>query len=240
MFERDHHQRIAAILRSLDESMLLKNRCLFGGGTAIALASGEYRESVNIDLICSSVDGYRDIREQVNIQDQSWLFKQPVQIVREPRVDRFGIRMMVGVDGVAIKIDILFAGQIDLDEPLSDDVIEGVWTLTKEDLVATKLMANADRYADDSVMSCDLIDLAMLSENGDLPEIGISKARRAYGESIDKAFTRGKELLLERDGHLVKCMSAMKMKMEPDVLLKRVQRLHLDTVGQKQKPVKPR
>lgn len=231
MFERDHHQRIAAILRSLDETVLLKNHCFLSGGTAITLACGEYREAVNIDLICSSIDGYRDLRQQVEDQDQAWLFKRPVQIVRDPRVDRYGIRMVVGVEGVAIKIDILFAGLIDLDEPLSDDVIEGVWTLTKEDLVATTLMSNADRYADDIVMSCDLIDLAMVSVTGALPKVGISKARRAYGESIDKAFTRGKELLLERDGRLVKCMNAMKMNMAPEVLRDRILNLHLDPAG---------
>ena len=57
MFERPHHQRIARVLESLDARLLLKNRCLFGGGTAIALAHGEYRESLDIDLICSSIDG---------------------------------------------------------------------------------------------------------------------------------------------------------------------------------------
>lgn len=229
MFERVHHQRIAAILRSLDGTMLLRNRCLFGGGTAIALAHGEYRESVDIDLICSSVDGYREIRQEVNVLDQAWLFKQPVQIVREPRADQYGIRLAAAVDSVAVKIEIVFEGRIALKDPLPEDVIEGVWTLTREDQVATKLMANADRYADDSVMSRDLIDLAMLSPNGALPEAGILKARHAYGESIDKAFARSKELLLERDGRLDKCMNAMQMKLAPDVLREKILKLHLET-----------
>lgn len=240
MFERDHHQRIAAILRSLDASMLLRNRCLFGGGTAIALSHGEYRESVDIDLICSSVDGYRDIRQEVNVNDQSWLFKQPVQIVREPRADQYGIRLAAAVDGIPIKIEIVYEGRIDLKDPLPEDVIEGVWTLAKEDLVATKLMANADRYADDSVMSRDLIDLAMLSDTGALPEVGMAKARRAYGESIDKAFARSKELLLEREGRLVKCMSTMQMKMAPEALRERILKLHLDPTGNRHKPVRPK
>ena len=66
MFERPHHQRIAQVLEALDASLLLKHRCLFGGGTAIALTHGEYRESVDIDFICSSVDGYREIRGLVS------------------------------------------------------------------------------------------------------------------------------------------------------------------------------
>ena len=65
MFEREHHQRIAALLNRLDEQSLLRCRCLFGGGTAIALAHGEFRESIDIDFICSSIDGYRHIRQRL-------------------------------------------------------------------------------------------------------------------------------------------------------------------------------
>ena len=48
MFERPHHQRIAQVLLTLDGSLLREHCCLFGGGTAIALCYGEYRESVDI------------------------------------------------------------------------------------------------------------------------------------------------------------------------------------------------
>ena len=50
MFERPHHQRIAQVLRALDGPLLRENNCLFGGGTAIALRYGEYRESVDISI----------------------------------------------------------------------------------------------------------------------------------------------------------------------------------------------
>ncbi|MGZ3426818.1 MAG: nucleotidyl transferase AbiEii/AbiGii toxin family protein, partial [Caldimonas sp.] len=48
MFEREHHRRIAAILQALDAELLAASHCLFGGGTAMALRYGEYRESVDI------------------------------------------------------------------------------------------------------------------------------------------------------------------------------------------------
>jgi len=51
MFERPHHQRIARVLAALNGSLLRHNHCLFGGGTAIALRYGEYRESVDIDFL---------------------------------------------------------------------------------------------------------------------------------------------------------------------------------------------
>ncbi|MGZ5132535.1 MAG: nucleotidyl transferase AbiEii/AbiGii toxin family protein, partial [Caldimonas sp.] len=46
-FEREHHRRIAAILQALDAELLAASHCLFGGGTAMALRYGEYRESVD-------------------------------------------------------------------------------------------------------------------------------------------------------------------------------------------------
>jgi hypothetical protein len=45
LFERDHHVRIALVLQALDAEALAAHGCLFGGGTAIALGHGEYRES---------------------------------------------------------------------------------------------------------------------------------------------------------------------------------------------------
>ncbi|MEH0072719.1 nucleotidyl transferase AbiEii/AbiGii toxin family protein [Pannonibacter sp. Pt2-lr] len=38
---------------------------LFGGGTAIVLQLDEYRESVDIDFLCASQEGYRLIRQAV-------------------------------------------------------------------------------------------------------------------------------------------------------------------------------
>ena len=42
--------------------MLREINCLFGGGTAIALRYGEYRESVDGDFMVSNVASYRALR----------------------------------------------------------------------------------------------------------------------------------------------------------------------------------
>jgi hypothetical protein len=42
---------------------LRENNCLFGGGTAIALRYGEYRESVDIDFLVSDIASYRNLRQ---------------------------------------------------------------------------------------------------------------------------------------------------------------------------------
>lgn len=63
MFERAHHQRIARVLDALDGQLLREAHCLFGGGTAIALRFGEYRESVDMDFLVSDVASYRNLRQ---------------------------------------------------------------------------------------------------------------------------------------------------------------------------------
>ena len=63
-FNRPHHQKIAHVLSSLDKKKLLDASCYFGGGTAIALKYGEYRESVDIDFMVSDLNGYRSLRNE--------------------------------------------------------------------------------------------------------------------------------------------------------------------------------
>lgn len=228
MFSREHHRRIATILRSLDRNLLGDNACYFGGGTAVALRHGEYRESVDVDFICSSVQGYRDIRQAVDETRPGWLFVEPVNIKRDVRVDQYGIRMVVAVDETPVKVEIIFEGRVQLDTPSQKDSIEGLLTLSNVDLVATKLMANADRYADDAQMSRDIIDLSFLAQVGALPGAGVTKARGAYGSSIDKAFDRAKTLLLTRRGRLTTCMSAMKIEVAEPALRASIESLTLD------------
>ena len=57
-----NHRRIAVVLQSLDAALLREHGAGFGGGTAMALRFGEYRESVDIDFLVSRVDGYRTLR----------------------------------------------------------------------------------------------------------------------------------------------------------------------------------
>jgi hypothetical protein len=69
LFARPHHRRIAAVLEALDADTLAANDCLFGGGTAMAMRYGEYRESVDIDFLVSKVEGYRHLRQRLTGPD---------------------------------------------------------------------------------------------------------------------------------------------------------------------------
>src|SRR5258708_39503931 len=65
LFERPHHRDVALVLQSLDAPALSQRHCYFGGGTAMALRYGEYREYVDIDFVISDLAGYRDLRQML-------------------------------------------------------------------------------------------------------------------------------------------------------------------------------
>ena len=106
MFKRDHHIRIATILQSLNTDLLKMNQCYFGGGTAIALSHGEYRESVDLDFLISDRSGYQNLRGLLTgSKGINSLARAGMQLAtnREIRADQYGIRTMLLVAGVEIK-----------------------------------------------------------------------------------------------------------------------------------------
>ena len=59
------------MLQALDDAFLQRHHCYFGGGTAIVLRRGEYRESADIDFLVSDIAAYRELRKQ--LQDPQML-----------------------------------------------------------------------------------------------------------------------------------------------------------------------
>ncbi len=176
MFKRLHHQRIHTLLQNLDSDLLVRCECYFAGGTAIVLALDEYRESVDIDFLCASSHGYGELRSVVFDHGLNGLMRQPVTQLREVRSDRYGIRTFVEVDDAPIKFEIVQEGRIELSGEI--DPRFGVPTLSRSDMYAEKLLANADRYNDVSVMSRDIIDLAiMINHWGEIPQAAWQKAQ---------------------------------------------------------------
>ena len=180
MFKREHHRRIEKVLQSLNVRLFRENDCYFGGGTAIALLLGEYRESVDVDFLTSSLEGYRAIRAATTYDTLGDLLTNPLDEIRM-RKDRDKITALVKVDGEPVKVECFIEARMELDQPREE--ICGYSVLTREDLYAEKLLAISDRGTDTSVMSRDIVDLAMMVDAwGALPEISLNKAYRAYGE----------------------------------------------------------
>ena len=218
MFEREHHIRIATILQALDAELLASHGCLFGGGTAIALSHGEYRESVDVDFLVSNLAGYQALRRLLTSKGIQSITRagMELELARDIRADQYGIRAMIRVGGAEIKFEIVLEGRIQLEEP--KDRICGVSTLTSLDMAATKLLANSDRWADDSVFSRDIIDLAMLELTKPALAQAIRKASAAYGDSIKAELAKAIKSL-GRKGRLDECMDALKIDSVPKALL---------------------
>jgi hypothetical protein len=220
---------VATVLQALDGEMLAASACHFGGGTAIALLHGEYRESVDIDFLVSDREGYRALRHRLGGRDGIQAIARPAAAltqVREIRADQYGVRTMLLVEGVEIKFEIVLEGRITLETPGPDDRVCGVATLTRLDMAASKLLANSDRWRDDAVLSRDLIDLAMMAPGRPLLDRAIHKAKQAYGESIETDLAKAIQQLRDRPQRLDQCMQAMKMTTVPKALLwKRIKAL---------------
>ncbi len=222
LFSREHHIRVATILQALNAKLLMKHHCFFGGGTAIVLSHGEYRESVDIDFLVSDGLGYRALRTILTGQDgMKAIVREGMELTpsREIRADQYGIRTMVKVAELEIKFEIVHEGRIQLDTPAPKDRLCGVATLTPLDMCATKLLANSDRWADGAVFSRDLIDLAMLDMPRPFLRLAMAKAAGAYGESVERDLAKAIQFLGKQKGRLEECMIALKMDETPRALL---------------------
>ncbi|WP_431274463.1 nucleotidyl transferase AbiEii/AbiGii toxin family protein [Variovorax ureilyticus] len=229
MFDRPHHQRIARVLQALDGPLLRQRACLFGGGTAMALRYGEYRESLDIDFLVSDAAAYRELRRAVTASDGWSALRRSgaaddVQ-TGEWRADQYGIRTRLQVDAQPIKFEIVFEARIALEPPGKADELCGVPTLTSLDMAASKLLANSDRWADDGVFSRDLIDLAMMKPALPLLRSAVTKAEGAYGDAIRRDLQRAIDRMGARTGWLERCVQIMGMADAPALLWQRIRAL---------------
>ncbi len=211
MFRRLHHQQVAEVLSILDAPLLAEHNCWFGGGTAIVLANGEFRESVDIDFLVSDPQSYRALRQMVRDHGLDALATRALDLGRKPSVDGYGIRTSVLVAGIAIKFEIIHEGRVDLDTPSPGDEICGLRVLTRTDQVATKLLANDDRWADTSTFSRDLIDLAMMKPDTAALKAGARKAVDAYGKTVGESLDKAVTYLRDRPQRLDEYIRALKI-----------------------------
>ncbi len=222
MFERPHHQQIARVLATLDGTLLRENHCLFGGGTAMALRYGEYRESIDIDFLVSDISRYRNLRQLLTgangIAAIVRAEVEPLTQTREIRADQYGIRTMLRVDNQPIKFEIILEGRIELAPPQTGDELCGIATLTPLDMATGKLLANSDRWGDDGVFNRDIIDLAMMKPALPLLRSAVTKAETAYGQAIRQDMEKALQRLQNRQGWLERCMQAMAMNLPKAVV----------------------
>ena len=188
MFRRERHRQVLKLLAAFDAEFLRRSRFLFGGGTRIALDLDEYRESHDIDLLCSDAEGYATLRFAASSRGYDPLFlpeaRQGFQLPREMRIDQYGIRFAAEVDGSLIRVEMVREARIDLDLGTRPDW-SPVDCLSISDCYAEKLLANSDRWADHQVLSRDVIDLSALRQKiGPVPDAVWRKVEPAYKSAV--------------------------------------------------------
>lgn len=208
---RPRHATVVALLGALDREFLRACECWFGGGTRIVLELGEYRESEDVDFLCSSVGGYRALRSTISEASLGRIATRPLALAREVRADRYGIRTVIDVGGARLKFEIVLEGRIELDGETRGGSL--VPCLSHADCFAEKLLANADRWGDDAVLSRDAIDLAFMIENWSAADAaaGAARAHGAYGEVVYRAAREAAQRLLDADDHRKRCIAALRV-----------------------------
>ncbi len=227
MFKRPHHQAIANVLLSLDRGLLSRHLCYFGGGTAIALRYGEYRESVDMDFLVSDAQAYSELRLLARESFSQFFKTNGEELTRKSdlRVDQYGIRTRLAVGNIAIKFEIIREGRVTLETPNANDEVCEVATLTELDLVTSKLLANSDRWLDASVFSRDIIDLAMIKPNKVLLRAGIEKAEAAYGQSVQEDLQKAIDRLKTNPAILDRCMEVLAVDVPKALLWQNIKNL---------------
>lgn len=186
-FQRESHRVVARVLAALDPTFLFDAECYFGGGTQLALEFGEYRESRDVDFLCSSRAGFRALRECVTQNSLGRVLRKPLELAREVRADRDGIRTFVLIGEILVKFEILLEARIDLTGVMDRRL--GVPKLTIDCAIAEKFLANTDRGLDQSTLGRDLIDLAFVAANLGKKALlpGLQMAEAVYGAAVRRA-----------------------------------------------------
>jgi hypothetical protein len=232
MFRRERHRLVGRILAAAANDVLERCSAGFGGGTRIALVLDEYRESHDMDFLCSDTRGYAELRSLVRDSGPTALIASAPGLVfpREPRIDQYGVRFPVMVDGVSIRFEVVNEGRIAFG-PFERPPGLPVPCLGSEDCFAEKLLANSDRWTDRDVLSRDLIDLAMMAApSGAIPALAMQKAERAYGSVLRRDLDKARDAFLASPEHRERCFRGLGID-HPGTVVAAVERLSIGGVN---------
>jgi len=215
MFRREAHQSVRAVLGFLRADKLASCKVLFGGGTRIVLDLDEYRESEDVDFLCSDPAGYAEIRFAAATGGFPALFTSEglgeLQFPREMRIDQYGIRFQLLHRSRPLKVEIIREARIELDAGIRPEW-SPVDCLSVPDCYAEKLLANSDRWADRQVLSRDLIDLAALRAGiGPIPAESWKKVETSYRSAAASDLGKALELFLGNAEYQQRCFQGLRI-----------------------------
>ncbi len=216
--KRARHQLIWQVLEQFNTEFLVENNILFGGGTRIALELNEFRESTDIDFFCAGAASYRQVRLQAETTSLGQVLQPDHSLVfpREIRADRDGVRTYIQLKGSDEPIKLEFI-RFDICEISADTKPHRfpVPIVDRHTCYLTKLLANADRYAESNKK--DIFDLCMMKKEwGSIPKKVWQEADAVYGmttvvKGLDKALSA---LTLNPEESIEVAVRVLKMKKE--------------------------
>jgi len=209
-FKLEHHHQILIILNCLDIEVLNQSSAYFGGGTLLTLDFNEYRWSKDIDFISSvSTGGYKYLRTLIFDRGYEALFRDLSRIsLGRSSADQYGIRMVIYIDNIRIKTEIIAEVRFQPDPPRYPSW-SPVACLSINDCFTSKLLANSDRFMDDSVEARDVIDLAVLRLHYPLLQVAINKAENAY--PVMRPLKNAVERFQRNEDYRSNCFSGLKV-----------------------------
>lgn len=186
------------VLKSLNRELLKATQCYFGGGTRIALELEEFRESIDVDFLCSDRAGYRTLRSMITQTSFGELFSDGYELMRDIRADMYGIRTFLLIDDQPLKFEIISEGRIYIGGTTTKPF--PVQVLDRPTCFAEKLLANADRGGDASTRSRDVIDLAFMTSSWPKTDLmtGLDKANEVYGDAVHRGLTTALSRIKDR------------------------------------------
>jgi hypothetical protein len=222
MFRREQHRKVLALLAAFDAGLLSRCNFLFGGGTRIALELDEYRDSHDIDFLCSDAEGYAELRFAASSRGYDALFRPEargdVSLPREMRIDQYGIRFPAEIGASVIRVELIREARIDLDAGVRLPWCP-VSCLPVADCYAEKLLANSDRWADRQVLSRDLIDLSVLRRRiGPIPDSAWEKVDGAYRAAGRADLLKALLAFLEDGHHRQRCFQGLNVENPAEIL----------------------
>lgn len=210
------------MLGALRADLLSSCGFLFGGGTRIVLELDEYRESADVDFLCSDASGYGELRLIATQRGYDGLFApEPAKGLRFPRemkVDQYGIRFPVLLGEDSLKVELIREARIELGPGVRPEW-SPVECLSLEDCFAEKLLANSDRWADRQFNSRDLIDLAFLRLRfGPIPGDVWRRVRKAYKAAPESDLRKALDAFESSPAYQQLCLGELKMEGAQDRL----------------------
>lgn len=176
---------IETIISKLDANLFHQHQIMLGGGALIGILHQQLRYSSDLDFLVAP-ENYNQLRYSLR-QGKSIFTSQDELEIGSPRIDRYGIRYPIRFNyherSIALKLEIVAEWNLKIDRP---EIIRSIPCLNLCDRITAKLLTNVDRGADRSKFSRDLIDLAIIATQTEIPIEAIEKAQNIYPDTIER------------------------------------------------------